>query len=960
MKKYIKYPTFMALAFTLSLTTLSGCIPGDKNYSSGSYLTVTKPYMLQNEESMIKVTIRNDSFAEDIASHPDTVSVNYGVGTVEASRIERDNNNTLSVYFQPEKNSDYVRETWKSNPGGYICVSPEGTKSKSSASGRITVDYPYATVEQPAPKDAETLSIVVDVHSADVNNDISPNDISLGEAFENMTVTGVSKQNDNSLIVDIAGDMTDINEQNIPYTEGSIILNANTTTAGISICAETELTTPSAYWGDYPHLTQDGRHFRLNVSLENCIFSDSVQLDEFKLTGDSQGLALTSLDRVDDTTVELTLGTTGEPIADDMDTLSILIDSKATTANQTLGVDFDMGTEGIYGDVTDVSKNGDNAEVSVVLTADGYTFDASTSKKDIIPSDTFENASVTNVEFITDTQLNVKLSVPISDIKLNHMNAGALTISDSRLNKVTYGDPEPYYNVVLVPLYTDESLNIIMNSTTSDSSIATGKFLTATNSDTLSNSFIDDNFNSLSESNGIVHFDLGMSVFKNVLLNPLCNYAVGKLPSVARAPGMWILKKGILPLLGLDLFGEKDVVAEKLEEVMEKLNTISTQINELDDSIKTLINSVDSEAYKQQMRDVQSTVLKLKPQLAGFQGGLSALNKLEPGTEKYNHELSVLASSVNNAQGIDFHGVTYALGEKILTDAAGTSSGALESHYKRTMAQNNWEQQTYDERERFYLYTVGTYYQSVLFSKIAIQYTLETTTSDVERGMAEGRLRELDSQIEKVKTVAEKYAIHRLDPQVDRHTKTGIVVDKNMTTVTYNEKNMFEFVTREEAYNLIKQRYLDKKIDTLNYSDSFTLPIREEDKKESKRMITEQEAAELMKYSDKPSLMEEFRSAGLTQGNSDKILLRDIYVAKSLLRTGSSPTQYVYNIFYKTFTNKAENTLFYNLHTLAGTDKVENVILKPNEIFWQSNYRGNPVTATKVYLRDYSDDLYIS
>ena len=201
----------------------------------------------------------------------------------------------------------------------------------------------------------------------------------------------------------------------------------------------------------------------------------------------------------------------------------------------------------------------------------------------------------------------------------------------------------------------------------------------------------------------------------------------------------------------------EEQINKKLDQIMEQLNSLTTQINKIEQSINKLIDAVETSAFKEQMRDIQASVLKLKSRVSGYQAALGEVSKLEAGSEEYNKELKILADKINNTNGLDFHGETYALGEKILSDAAGTADGALKAHYDRITTKNNWEQQTYDERERVYLYSVGTYLQSAMLDSIALGYVADTSDSAVERSEAQNNLKELMAQIARVSSMAEKY-----------------------------------------------------------------------------------------------------------------------------------------------------------------------------------------------------------
>ncbi len=80
-----------------------------------------------------------------------------------------------------------------------------------------------------------------------------------------------------------------------------------------------------------------------------------------------------------------------------------------------------------------------------------------------------------------------------------------------------------------------------------------------------------------------------------------------------------------------------------------------------------------------------------------------------------------------------------------------------------------------------------------------------------------------------------------------------------------------------------------------------------------------------MKYSSKDSLLEELKSAGfiIPSGCPDTVMLRDIYIEKTLTRTGTSPTHYCFKVYYKPFLKTANNTYFSNMLVYASSDFVK-------------------------------------
>ena len=314
----------------------------------------------------------------------------------------------------------------------------------------------------------------------------------------------------------------------------------------------------------------------------------------------------------------------------------------------------------------------------------------------------------------------------------------------------------------------------------------------------------------------------------------------------------------------------------------------------------------------------------------------------------------------DSTNGIDFHTETYALGEKILSDAAGTADGALKAHYDRITTMNNWEQQTYDERERFYLYSVGTYTQAVILDSIALEYIIETSNSTVEKSEAKSNLEDLKAQASRVSALAEKYQVKRLKTGYNRNLRTGTILATDVTVGTYDSSN--RLVSNEEVYRLMNQRLIDNtkpgRYTLGTGKETFTLP-------DSLGLLTEKEATALMKYSSKGSLLEELKSAGFTvpSGCPNAVMLRDIYIEKTLWRSGTSPTRYGIYVYYKTFLKAASNEYFSDMYVYSHGEFVNNIpktdlnkVNKYEERYWVTN----TLKSAVVKVVADSKDLYVT
>lgn len=441
--------------------------------------------------------------------------------------------------------------------------------------------------------------------------------------------------------------------------------------------------------------------------------------------------------------------------------------------------------------------------------------------------------------------------------------------------------------------------------------------------------------------------------------NALCGFVKDGLLNMAKA-GMGkvgeIVSGKLLSWLGFE--SSEEQINKKLDEIIGQLNSLTSRINNIEQSINKLIDAVETSAFKEQMRDIQASVLKLKSRVSGYQAALGEVSKLEAGSEEYKKEMKILADKINNTNGLDFHGETYALGEKILSDAAGTADGALKAHYDRITTKNNWEQQTYDERERFYLYSVGTYLQSAMLDSIALGYVADTSGSAVERSEAQNNLKELKAQVTRVSSMAEKYQVKRLKSDYNRNLRTGIILSTKVEKVTYDANN--RLVSHADTYRLIKQKLIDDtpkgKYTAIGGSGNFTLP-------ESLGLLTEKQAQDIMKYSSKGSLVEELKSAGFSipSGCPDSVMLRDVRIEKSLIRTGTSATRYCFAVHYKPFKKSVNEYFFSNMFVLAGgSEKTENTDYNKAQKWREYDWVTKPITAASVKQVKESKDLYVN
>ena len=283
----------------------------------------------------------------------------------------------------------------------------------------------------------------------------------------------------------------------------------------------------------------------------------------------------------------------------------------------------------------------------------------------------------------------------------------------------------------------------------------------------------------------------------------------------------------------------------------------------------------------------------------------------------------------------------------------------MKAHYDRITTMNNWEQQTYDERERFYLYSVGTYTQAVILDSIALEYIIETSNSTVEKSEAKSNLEDLKAQASRVSSFAEKYQVKRLKTGYNRNLRTGTILSTDVTVGTYDSNH--RLVSNDEVYRLMNQKLIDNtkpgRYTLGTGKETFTLP-------DSVGLLTEKEAIALMKYSSKDSLLEELKSAGfiIPSGCPDTVMLRDIYIEKTLTRTGTSPTHYCFKVYYKPFLKTANNTYFSNMLVYASSDFVKNTpktdFSKVSKL-WEKDWTVNTIKSAVVKVVADDKGLYV-
>lgn len=919
-----------AICAALALLLLAGCAPAPAEPTDATQSADVPTFTALSCADTLKavpgtytlrITAESDVFLDGLKDNPDLIYVSYGFGETAASSVKLVSEGEIEVTFEAAPaDDDVLLLDAVSNDLPYVIVSADGMKSGSPGLCTIALDYPSASIDTNVPRGAKTLSFSVLLSDSVFSQDVSGDDFSLGAAFSSMQISQVERKSDTEILVTLSGEMQEA-QDGIPYTEGTVTLLPSATQSQIKIQTEAALSTPAAYFSEYPAVSSDGKSEKLVISLENCAFASDVSAEHFTLVGDADGLSITSAALQGDGSLSLVLHETGSA-EQQRDTLAILIAADATNAGQDLGVDFHLERETLTAQVEDLAVVGGQTVLDVSVTAArGVTFASAPEAEEIVLGETLKDATVSGVALESDTRLRLSITTKNEDLKGDYIGVGVIELPDDCLSGAA-GSSFAYVAI------------------TTDTAPDTSLSVPAAESGSL-----------------IALADFNIDQMLDNTLTSLCDSAKEGLTSLAKNTATSVFKNFVLPFLGIEI-DDRSEELKKLEEVMKKLDDMSVQIDKMEKTIQNLIDATESNAFKEQMRDVQSSVLKLKPRIAGFQGGLSALAELEIGSDKYLEELKILTGDINASQGIDFHSETYALGEKLLSDAAGTADGAIKAHYDRIMTMKNWEQQTYDERERFYLYAIGTYYQAALFDKLALQYTIESTSSSVSKKTAEAHMKELNLQIQNVEKIAAQYQVHRLDPQYDRNLRANVILKKNVLKTTYDTNN--RLLTDAEAYTLI-QKKLDRGQSQWgrevwqNGEGIFTL--------DSANLLTEAQANTIFKAGGKSTLLDELKSAGFTiaDGCPNTVLLSDVQIMKFFTRTSSSSKWYSFAIYYRLFDSQVSQQRSRLFSITSNTKTKDPFDFSEQRTLSGSRFQANGViTAAQVTTVANDPSLYIS
>lgn len=104
-------------------------------------------------------------------------------------------------------------------------------------------------------------------------------------------------------------------------------------------------------------------------------------------------------------------------------------------------------------------------------------------------------------------------------------------------------------------------------------------------------------------------------------------------------------------------------------------------------------------------------------------------------------------------------------------------------------------------------------------------------------------------------------------------------------------------------------------------------------------------------------------SVSIVQGENNLTLSGDeIFIEKSLIRTGTSPTRYCFSVYYKPFLKIANNTYFLNMFVYASSEYVNNtakIDLNKACKYGVKSWVTNTINAAVVKVIADSKDLYV-
>lgn len=310
-------------------------------------------------------------------------------------------------------------------PAHYI-VYFKGVEGESNTAD-VNVEFPEITLTPDVDyviSNATEAKISLTINGGEFEDDISQEDISVGDSFEKMDAEILSASG-NNLTMQLKG-KPEKNELGI-YQWGTIGVKPSGIKNGFEdVVAKVNIQTEDAYI-DRTSLKFENDKINANLKVYGVADVNTLTKDNIKI----EAAAVETAKKVDDSTVNLTIAADGinsvNDFADKFGKNEITIDEYKTTIG--------LSQASFYPVFDYVEEDGDNLKLTLKLYAISGSFDKEFKADSISFADDFENAKAESVKYESDTLATVILSVPANGqttetVKLNgtvKLAAGAMT-----------------------------------------------------------------------------------------------------------------------------------------------------------------------------------------------------------------------------------------------------------------------------------------------------------------------------------------------------------------------------------------------------------------------------------------------------------------------------------------------------------------------------------------------------
>lgn len=873
---------FAAVLASLSLLfALAGCMAQGEDLPDGqSSDSVETPSLVVSQGTNTVRVSTEDDVAELMEVGSDEVSVDYGWGTVRPSSVDRVDDRTLEVSFTPES----VEEDVPSAAQGYDgSISLETVLSASddpfALDLPIDIERPALSCSSSVSAGSDGASLHLTIDGASFAQTVDPSDVVLSGAFAGMEVSSIERAGDNQIVLNLDGSVGEQTDDGVPFVSGGVAISPRATDAALFAYGLIEVGRAGAYLTEEPSFDGQGRMV-VSISLEGCSFAEGADARCATPYGALSDATVLSLDvDPDDPTHAVAVLSADRSACEGVGGVTLSAD--ATTYGDCLGVDIDFESIGFFPVSTSLQAQGDRTLLVATVRPVGVSLSGDLDPSDVQLTGEFSEASFVGAERLDDGQLAFSLSFDNEVLAALAGNGGGIRLPVSSVSS-EYANVDADDAVVWIGEYKEDdasqaSCGSLAAEPASFQANWTGSTLTT------------------------------QASFGDSAVTALVSWVKSGLTSLANK-GFGKASSTILEFLG---WSNEDPVLGKLEDLDKKMSELGNQVKTIDSEIKSLISSVNDASFRDQMTDVENAYDSLRPRLVGYQASFDTLMSEEGDPsqkEAYEAGSKSLASQIN--AGWDLHASTITLGLKILSGSAGTSDGALKAHTDWMLSHCNWESQTYEERERFYVYLMGTYLQAASLDAFALRYQATNASTPSEVAQANAYLDDLEKQVKSVSDYTSSYTVKRLDTAYDYNLRTGVYFSTDVQTETYTMDN--PLWSRADSFHRFRVDYAAGKAKCGGpstpggyESNYYELP--------ELGLISKQQAAAVMSFSSCESLMDELRSARsftISDGAPSDVATCDFNVRASFFRSGTGLSFYTYVINYIVYDKSAREVQF--------------------------------------------------